>query len=61
LNINTADANELDELPGVSPSTAESIIEHRIHSGKSKSVSNLEQVKGIGPKTLEKIRPFATV
>jgi competence protein ComEA len=61
VNINTADAKELDELPGVGPSTAENIIEHRTHSGKFRSVGELEQVKGIGPKTLEKIRPFATV
>ncbi len=61
VNINTADAKELDELPGVGPSTAEKIIEHRRHSGSFRSVGELEEVSGIGPKTLEKIRPFATV
>lgn len=61
VNINTADVKELDELPGVGPSTAERIIEHRRHRGSFKSVSELEEVKGIGPKTLEKMRPFATV
>ena len=60
VNINTAEAKDLDELPGVGPSTAENIIEHRRHSGKFKSVDDLEDVKGIGPKTLEKIKPFAT-
>ena len=61
VNINTADAKELDELPEVGPSTAEKIVEHRRHSGSFRSVEELEEVPGIGPKTLEKIRPFATV
>ena len=61
VNINTADAKELDELPGVGPSTAQKIIEHRHHRGKFRSVDDREEVPGIGPKTLEKIRPFATV
>ncbi len=60
ININTAEAKDLQELPGVGPSTAENIIEHRRHSGRFKSVEELEDVKGIGPKTLEKIKPFAT-
>ncbi len=59
VNINTADTKELDELPGVGPSTAENIIEHRRHNGSFRSVDDLEEVKGIGPKTLEKIKPFA--
>ena len=61
VNINTADAKELDELPGVGPSTAEKIIEYRHHNGSFKSVDELEGVSGIGPKKLEKIKPFATV
>jgi competence protein ComEA len=61
VNINTADAKELDELPGAGPSTAEKIIEYRHHNGSFKSVDELEGVSGIGPKKLEKIKPFATV
>ncbi len=61
VDINTADAKELDELPGVGPSTAENIIEHRRHKGAFRSVDELDEVKGIGPKTLEKIKPFAKV
>lgn len=61
VDINTADAKELDELPGVGPATAENIIEHRRHNGSFRSVDELEEVKGIGPKTLEKIKPFAQV
>ena len=44
VNINTADAKELDELPGVGPSTAKSIVEHRRHRGSFKSVSELSSV-----------------
>ncbi len=39
VNINTVDATELDELPGVGPSTAEKIVEHRRHSGSFRSIS----------------------
>ncbi|MGH3148046.1 MAG: ComEA family DNA-binding protein [Rubrobacter sp.] len=61
IDINTADVEELDELPEVGPSTAESIIEYRQTNGHFTSVDELEEVPGIGPATLEKIEPFATV
>ena len=61
VNINTADASRLDELPEVGPATAEAIVEHRRNSGPFRTVDELEDVPGIGPTTLEKIKPFATV
>ncbi|MBA2343711.1 MAG: helix-hairpin-helix domain-containing protein [Rubrobacter sp.] len=61
VNINTADAEELDELPQVGPSTAETIIQYREANGLFRSVSELEEVPGIGPATLEEIKPFATI
>jgi competence protein ComEA len=61
INVNTADAEELDELPEVGPATAEAIIEHRQGNGLFRSVEELEEVPGIGPATIEKIKPFATV
>ena len=61
VNINTADAEQLDELPQVGPSTAEAIIQHREMNGLFRTVSELEEVPGIGPATLEEIKPFATV
>lgn len=61
ININTADAEALDELPQVGPSTAESIIEYRRANGLFRSVEELEEVPGIGPTTLEQIKPFATI
>ncbi|CAN5734431.1 hypothetical protein BH24ACT22_BH24ACT22_09110 [soil metagenome] len=59
ININTADAEELDELPEVGPSTAQEIVDHRQANGLFRTVDDLEAVSGIGPKTLEKIKPFA--
>ena len=61
VDINTADVEQLDELPEVGPSTAQSIIDYRQTNGEFQSVSELEEIPGIGPETLEKIDPFATV
>jgi competence protein ComEA len=61
IDINTADAEELDELPEVGPATAEAIVEYRRTNGLFSSVHELEEIPGIGPATLEKIEPFATV
>lgn len=61
ININTADVEELDELPGVGPSTAQEILDHRQSSGLFRTLDDLEEVTGIGPKTLEKIKPFAEI
>ena len=61
VNINTADADELDELPEVGPATAEAIIEYRRANGMFRSVEELEEIPGIGPETIEEIESFATV
>jgi competence protein ComEA len=49
VDINTADVEELDELPEVGPSTAESIVEYRRTNGQFSSVDELEEIPGIGP------------
>ena len=61
VRINTADAGELQRLPGVGPSTAEKIIDYRAQIGRFTSVEQLDDVKGIGPKKLEKMRPFVAL
>jgi competence protein ComEA len=61
VDINAADVAELDELPEVGPSTAQSIIDYRENNGGFTTVGELEEIPGIGPTTLEKIEPFATV
>lgn len=58
VNINSAGPEELDRLPGVGPATAAKIIDYRNSTGRFNSVDQLLEVKGIGPKKLEKMRPF---
>ena len=61
VDINTADIDELDALPEVGSSTAESIIQYRQTNGQFSSVEELEEIPGIRPETLHKIAPFAMV
>ena len=58
LNINTATVEELQTLPNIGEATAQRIIDYRTQHGNFASVDALQNVKGIGPKTLEKFRPF---
>jgi competence protein ComEA len=53
ININTADAARLQELSGVGPSKAESIITYREENGPFTSINQLLEVRGIGEKTIE--------
>lgn len=55
VNINRADAAELDTLPGVGPSTAEKIIADREANGPFASVEDLKRVSGIGDKKYEQL------
>jgi competence protein ComEA len=61
ININSASETELEDLPGVGPVTAAAIIDYRTQNGPFTTVDDLIDVSGIGPSTLEQIRPFATV
>lgn len=61
VNINTASAEELQTLPKVGPVLAASIISWREQYGGFSSVDELDQVSGIGPATLEALRPLVTV
>lgn len=61
LNINTATRAELELLPGIGPSLAQRIIDHRDQHGLFKAIDDLDDVKGIGPRTLEKLRPLIFV
>ena len=61
IDINSADEKMLTNLPGVGPTTASKIHEYRKVNGPFKSVDELLKVKGIGPKVLDKIRPFVTI
>jgi competence protein ComEA len=56
VNINLAAAAELETLPGIGPVIAQRIVEYREQHGPFHSLDELAQVKGIGPKKLEKLQ-----
>lgn len=59
IDINAADAAELAAvLPGIGPSKARAIVEWRQANGPFRSVEQLLEVPGIGPATLQNIRPY---
>ena len=55
VNINTATAEELEQLPGIGPSTAQKIVSDRMANGSFKSPDDLKRVTGIGDKKFETI------
>lgn len=61
VNINTASAEELATLNGIGKVKAEAIITWRTENGGFKTVDDLLKVKGIGAKTMEKLRDNVTV
>src|SRR5262249_11583680 len=58
ININSANSEQLQEVPGIGPATAEKILQMRKSYGAFKSVDDLLAIRGIGPKRLEKMRKF---
>jgi competence protein ComEA len=56
LNLNTADTETLQALPGIGPTLAEQIVAYRQEHGPFQTVEELLQVPGIGPKRWERIR-----
>jgi competence protein ComEA len=61
VDLNRATAADLDQLPGVGPSTAKAIIDHRTRNGPFASIDDLLAVRGIGPAKLAEIRPWVRV
>jgi comEA protein len=55
VNINTAGQAQLELLPGIGPSMAKAILEYRQKS-PFRSIDELDKVKGIGPKLVQKLR-----
>ena len=61
INLNSASAEELDALPRIGPKVAQRMVEYRTAHNGFKTVDELRNVKGIGPKVLEAIRPYLTL
>ena len=61
INVNTASATDLEELPGVGEVIAQAIVDYRTENGPFTSVEQLLDVSGIGDATLENIRDLVTV
>ena len=61
ININTANADELQTLPGIGPELARCIVEDRQLNGPFTIPENIIRVKGIGQETLEEILNYITV
>jgi competence protein ComEA len=61
IDVNHATVEQLDELPGIGPATADAIVDHRQQNGPFAAVDDLEAVRGIGPAKLEAIRDLVGV
>ena len=61
LDLNRATEQDLDALPGIGPQLAGRIMTYRQSVGAFHSLDELRQVKGIGSKKFERIRPLITV
>jgi competence protein ComEA len=56
VSLNTASADQLDELDGVGPVTAQKILDWRKQHGGFRSLDDLKQISGIGPKRFEALK-----
>lgn len=62
LDLNRASAAELESLPGIGPKLAARILAERTAHGPFRSLEDLAaRVSGIGPKSVERIRPYVVV
>jgi len=58
INVNSASAEDLTALPRIGAKVAQRIVEYRTAHKGFKSVDELRNVKGVGPKLLEGIKPY---
>ena len=61
VNINTATQTELETLPGIGPSLALKIINHRKENGKFSSIEQIKDVSGIGENKYENLKSYITI
>jgi competence protein ComEA len=61
VKLNAATTEELQKLPGVGPSTAQSILDYRQAHGAFKELEEIKEVRGIGEKKFAKMEPFLSL
>ena len=61
LNINAASIEQLTSLPSIGEKRATDIIGHRMKNGDFQTLNDLDDVRGIGPKTLLKLQPYIVI
>ena len=61
IDLNKADSDKLQLLPGIGKAYADRVISYRKSHGPFNSVDDLDHVKGIGKKTIERLRPYVFV
>ena len=61
ISLNQASAADLDALPGIGPALSQRIVDYRLEIGSFKSIEELTEVSGIGPKLFAKIREQLTL
>jgi competence protein ComEA len=61
FDVNEATWVEFRQLDGIGEALAHRIVEDRARNGPFQSIDELRRVRGIGPKTLERIRPWLTI
>ena len=61
MNVNTATAEELVELPGIGPALAQRIVDYRAANGDFRAVEELVKVNGIGDSRMKELLPLVTV
>ena len=61
LRVNVAGPEHLALLPGIGPALAERMVETRRRLGPYASVDDLTKVKGIGPRTVERLKPVVWI
>ena len=60
VSLGIATIEQLDELPGIGPVTAQKIVDWRASNGPFRSVEDLDDVPGIGPARIEQLRELVT-